>query len=141
MKAKELRIGNWIKYQDYNLQIVAIDAIDSDDENVTIWTDLLGEYHVLIHNGKEQIIKPIPLTEEWFESYGFVKWEAKVNMGIGGQPMKGWKLNRFVLNNSFEGLTFEKSIYLGNIIVENVHQLQNLYFCICGKELTLKQQP
>ena len=82
--------------------------------------------------------KPIPLTQEWLINFGFEKREEVENanfvkFGLGENPItKDWIVlikhfvddNIFFYNNGFH-------------TIKSVHQLQNLYFSLANKELTL----
>jgi hypothetical protein len=70
-------------------------------------------------------VKPIPLTDEWLLKFGFEKdgtWFTKSGFGISIDNLK-WQMKGYIA-------TFDKCLY--------VHQLQNLYFALTGKELTFK---
>jgi len=78
------------------------------------------------------MVEPIPLTEEWLEKFGFQS-DPYQDMYV-----KGWfKLNcdktRGKLQLWPENIT-GKVVYL-----EYVHQLQNLFCCLCNEELTIKE--
>jgi hypothetical protein len=76
-------------------------------------------------NGFEEY-KPIPLTEEWLLKFGFVYLKGH-----------GWVVGdvfSFNINDSFELDWYEQAP------LKYVHQLQNLYFALTGKELTIKDK-
>jgi hypothetical protein len=114
MKATELRIGNLV-YDNLGgtLKIKGI-SLESD----------------LSH------IKPIPLTEEWLLKFGFIKENFhyvidkdkyhtfSILIGIISFPFI--KSNDKVISENFS--------FYG---IKYVHQLQNLYFALTGKELIL----
>jgi hypothetical protein len=124
MKASELRIGNYV-YANKKVREISHSDI-SEIVHETIVPKYINEY------------KPIPLTEEWLVKFGFEKWEAKFNMGSSSQPMSGWVNGKFNLYKSYQGITHEQHISTNNLICKYVHQLQNLYFALIGKELTFK---
>lgn len=67
--------------------------------------------------------EPIPIAEEWFLRFGFELFPW------------GWVKGKFLITMGFV-------LQVGNglsIKIENVHQLQNLYFALTGEELTLKK--
>jgi hypothetical protein len=70
--------------------------------------------------------KPIPLTEEWLLKFGFEKRESGhfIKDGIVLYPIR---------DLYFRGNLFIKAD------IKNVHQLQNLYFALTGKELTISE--
>jgi len=121
MKATKLRIGNWVY-----------------DANCEMEIQIGSGSHIDNLHPKS---KPIPLTEEWLERFGF---------------------NQFDESDFFIPLDSDKSLILMNVrgywypriqqeaemshqyiqevnlnYVKQVHQLQNLYFALTGEELTL----
>lgn len=109
MEAQELRIGNWVIVNEE----CQIEAIIHDAVNVST----RFETYVL------DTVKPIPLTEEWLERFGFEKdedgvWEHNQSMwsceiGYGGS------------------MTFKKlglDILCPDILY--VHQLQNVFWSL-----------
>jgi len=115
MKANELRIGNYLNFFDKAfVKIVSIRKdntyyIESKKEHTTY-------YHVI------DAYEPIPLTEEWLLKFGF---EKHLNIFINKQ---GWCIY------------FENGILRWqSVILEHVHQLQNLYFALTGEELTTQE--
>lgn len=116
IQIEELRIGNLINYNGALLTV----------------HELHPDYIVPFKTFRSQIpphkIKPIPLTSEILESYGFVKKEHK-NVGItwddGKLSLIQGYLPEFYLNHPHYGKSYK---YL--------HQIQNLYFALTGHELT-----
>jgi hypothetical protein len=119
MKANELRIGNYVylKSKDKIYEISSghdIEEISDAPENFDA--------------------KPIPLTEEWLLKFGFKK-ELDKSLSKGDIAIfldKRFKTNLFLQENqeSFKWYSYE-------LKVEYVHQLQNLYFTLACKELTI----
>lgn len=113
MEAKELRIGNIVNFGLVS-EPIKITKVNPDSVNI-----LMAE--------------PIPLTEEWLLRFGFEtnEWDsnASFRMMIGNND---YTIVFYRNNISFceIGDIFAKDIYY-------VHQLQNLYFALTGKELTL----
>ena len=120
MKANELRIGNWIFEElENSLLERQIWSIESQRNGQSYW----------INNIDLEYIKPIPLTGEWFERFGF---EYKKN---------GYY--KFPIEIRLSGLVFfgnEHSKRGLNINLKYVHQLQNLYFALTGQELKLNEK-
>lgn len=78
------------------------------------------------------LYKGIPLTEEWLLKLGYVKNE-RVKYIYDFRP-----LQLMFTPNGFE--YFHSQPYGGNfLIIKYVHQLQNLYYSLTNKELTIKQ--
>ena len=126
MKATELRIGNWVRW---NYE-------ESSEGNV-----YPVEYGYELDDIKNNpnIVKPIPLTEEWLIRFGF---ELDKEYDEGG--LVDYRLT--LMKNSLEFVSFWNSEELNGINqpqtrvdVKHVHQLQNLYFALTGQELTIKE--
>ena len=125
MEAKELRIGNWVKYKD-GRQVIKID---------------LGDFCYIERQGTEDY-KPIPLTEEWLLKFGFEK-------GFEGHEDTDFSKENFNMLSDYggQGITISKDknikpfmycgYYNNEIGCEFVHQLQNLYFALTGEELEI----
>jgi hypothetical protein len=117
MNLQELRIGNWFYYSGGWLQ--------PDGEfqwNESYWLKLLECRIDLEH------IHPIPLTTEWLEKFGFKGTIGQSN------PFCGYNSVLFIDDNS------NVEIYYCNTllrVIQYVHQLQNLYFALLGKELEI----
>lgn len=91
---------------------------------------------------KDDYYKPIPLTEEWLLKFGFEENREWVfNKGEKNEwhtILDGWTTDKggegFSLEYSENELCFE--LYFHYMVIKYVHQLQNLYFALTGKELT-----
>lgn len=121
MNAKELRIDNLVFYEGCIHQINPYDV-------------------QVLFGGKEPFkskYEPIPLTVAWLLNFGFEEIEFK-------DGVFGFKLKSFCYVNSgqirivYDMLCYqEEVITLFNDNLNHVHQLQNLYFALTSKELTL----
>ena len=114
INANELRIGNWINYLDINgvnpAQIEIDDFINLKED---------GE--------KDFPFTPIPLTPEILEKCGFVMHKTS----------QLWRKDNFYLHHylvSDNEYCFKYSDFTSSSI-QYLHQLQNLYFALCGEEL------
>lgn len=121
MDVKQLRIGNWVAFNSNNPKDL-VDKYCTVDE--TVFIDYSQGY---------DLYDPIPLTPEILEKAGF---ELKVN---GRQILN--------INSLFEfGESHEhpNSVILychcrcASSHIQYLHQLQNLYFILCGKELQIE---
>ena len=132
MKASELRIGNYLKNKD---EICVVSTINCDD-TIRIFNDdktqTFGCFAL-------RIFEPIALTEEWLLKAGFRKVDYEFNVyELNGVEIcfgRGYNENE---NHFHYAIDFDKGngySCLHNAI-EYVHQLQNLYFALTGKELT-----
>lgn len=113
MKANDLRIGNWV--------------FDIDSQS-------FKKIHGFFLENKEHYgLKPIKLTEGWLINYGFDyfksnnSYQLDVDLGfsIWGRIESGFNV---YVNSDSCGQT-----------IKYVHQLQNLYFALTGKELKLNK--
>lgn len=126
----ELRIGNFVKCTVSNdagvYSIVAMDGI-----HLKIMLDG-ARYKTWYSEGK---INGIELTEEWLIKLGFKKTE----MMFSNIPFIRFKIDKFLITretNYFSCILFnDLEQEVGVTYVTSVHQLQNLYFALTGKEL------
>jgi hypothetical protein len=115
MKASELRIGNFVKYLTLNGN-----------------SEILANGIYLFELGELELHE-IPLTEEWLLKFGGIHETGGMyffdNVGI----LHYRRENEFSLMN----YNYKKGqIYT---TIKYVHQLQNLYFALTGKELEYEQ--
>ena len=115
MDAKHFRIGNYVQTIFSSLEYKRI-------------KDSTGNYPIIpikiTSMGVDCDFKPIPLTEEWLLKFGFTF-----------NKEHGWfngDLFEFKINDLFELDWYE------NAPLKHVHQLQNLYHALTGKELKIK---
>lgn len=124
MKVNELMIGNFVNFNGTHLIVNGFWSVESGmiaagSKDKKIYSGVL--------NCNE--FEPIKITEEWLLRFGFEKnIENNIVWWLGDVMI--WKLP----NGSFK-------LYYGDIRwneIKYVHQLQNLFFALKGKELTLK---
>lgn len=119
MNIEELRIGNLVYFHPVNThrEVCQVDA------NMIFNFELNKPYY-----------KPIELNPSWLERMGF-KFEKGINTywSIGVNPITHDYLLVIKCNN--------ECFYYRNIhhTLIYVHQLQNLYFALTGKEIKIKQ--
>jgi hypothetical protein len=109
MKASELRIGNYVYFEDKLLKFDFEMGWNFD------------------------YIKPIPLTEEWLLKFGFEKkyqtFEFK-GLNIDGTVVHfsfdKWRSEYDIENCDYTEVPSD---------IQHVHQLQNLYFALTNEEL------
>lgn len=123
----ELRLGNYLMYRGETLTRVQSLGVNGFETGKVSDTILDG-----IACGSTDIAdyEPIPLTPEWLERMGFVKNRIG-DYGIG---------NTFVFPYTNPGewfVTFSPD--KGGTAVRYVHQLQNIYYAMIGKELEIKE--
>jgi len=117
MKPNELRIGNWV-YCD-------IDCEEAEWEKVTICVD----DYALFENYDDSY-KPIPLIPEWLERFGFDKYDRFHRLWVD-------KSNKYLFIDDKDGFFYYDHGMEPKL--KYVHQLQNLYFILTGKELEVKE--
>ena len=115
MLAEELRIGNWV----YN---------STTKNNMQVYPMMIPQlYNIEKEHGslKDSNIKPITLTEEILLKCGFERTEYndyRHPVLIGTLTL-------------FDGVCELHLSDLYSVWVESLHQLQNLYYALTGKEL------
>lgn len=127
MDARELRIGN---------------AIWFDRREKVKWVNSRVIADIESQNN-ECLYSPITLTEEWLDSFGFetdgVTFKIKVN-GLRVVLFQINKSNNYNDNvNEFTVTVYQHKEAIEISRIKYVHQLQNLYFALTGKELTIKE--
>lgn len=114
MTAQELRIGNYV-LTGLN-SVLKIEGVISEGNT--------GGYLL-------ETLKPIPITEDWLIKLGF----EQVYKSIYHSTYYFDRLSYYIwYENGNQYATFEGA----QVEVKNIHQLQNLYFALKGKELTIK---
>lgn len=130
LKASELRIGNWVIFDGSRAEECRVDA-----------HDLLG----LVQCEKADegsFFNPIPLTEEWLLKFGFKKTDNGLvfEHPAPNKPEDEHKDLGTLYPSFFFNKRPEVNKWMGchtRVTIEYVHQLQNLFFCLCGEELTI----
>ena len=112
MEATELRIGNYVEAEGY-YPFGDIDGIEKETVRIGVTSYLLSA------------ILPIKLTEEWLLKFGFVK-------GIGEYRIGNYSYN------IWNKMVYVKEEEVTKVDLLFVHQLQNLFYSLCGEELTIK---
>lgn len=120
--ANELRIGNWVKFNNASMQVEASDILAFDKNYLS-----------------QKLLYPIPLTPELLEKAGFRKYVGcyqLVKQGVFGDhlaiyyiPNKG-----VVIDVGDQDASAEKPLPH----IQHLHQLQNLIFALSGTELEIK---
>lgn len=140
MKVKDLRIGNivfggWEDYEENsNHSICLVTGLSEDQQLGEGWNFMLENMETKgVENYFE--MKPIPLDEEWLLKFNFKIEEIHAGLSeadFGHNPIT----QDFILTikNTGSGWFYRNSHFK----LDYVHQLQNLYFALCGEELELK---
>lgn len=130
MDAKELRIGNILLYDE------TIYSYGLKKEEFTVDAKFILEFETASNNGDSDyfdMIKPIPITEEWLLRFGFKKLKHAFYI-------EDFKV---MINQLPKGATgHDQHVIFKGIPIKNineVHRLQNLFFELKEKELQLKE--
>ena len=114
MNATELRIGNLVIHPEYGEWEWQFSMYDWD------YYEMDG-------------FNPIPITPEWLERAGFecsgFTWDRGI-MSVS-ELKKGWEVQLQDVMDGWHELNQDPPC-------QYIHQLQNLYFALTGKELTFK---
>lgn len=130
---KELRIGN-IVVGKYSSIIQSVNSIVKDD-------GYSGGYCIHLLNGDKfgaDCIEPIPLTEELLLKCGFTKEYYGFSCDI-----VELSYGRFLCNDDTDKdklfLSINNAEYtISGVSLKYLHQLQNIYYDLTGKELDVK---
>ncbi|EHQ41576.1 hypothetical protein [Myroides odoratus] len=146
IQASELRLGNlvFVDNKKYHPKLKNIPVVVTGIEKKTLTNDqkqsfpfsdssirivpTQGEFKDLEIGQLNEFIKPIELTEERLLQCGFK------HTGNGFYELLGTHIGLCNIGDVFFNVGF-KGITIGNI--KYLHQLQNLYFALTGKELEI----
>lgn len=122
MTANELRIGNYVYY---------------NDKVISIAPHAINEFYYIGDTHSESLVdrrcyEPIELTEEILLKCGFILLDKNYDI----QDFNVYKLGDFTYNTSHNVFWFN-NIYSFNQ-PKYLHQLQNLYFALTGYELEIQ---
>lgn len=136
MEANELRIGNWIKStEDYEPNVYQVEEIRREEKNGSLGISYRkGSCWALIE--EDGLIMSIPLTEEWLiklggKSLGNKSYRFGV---IGDNIVMTYDADK---NLTYNGLSSTKEEE--RIIIKTVHRLQNYFYALKERELTLNE--
>lgn len=118
MVASELRIGNWVL------------SLGKDGVWYNSRVSKLTQEEIIVGVGFKRELKPILLSEYILLKSGFSNADKN---------SETWQWNRYWIGDfeiSDQGDYFEH--ILGEVIIKYLHQLQNLYFALTGKELEIE---
>lgn len=119
MEINELRINNWV-YIPKTDQTVQINVV----------ADILKVVHVnknLLSSIQIEEVDGIKLNEEWLKRFGF-----KRSFLDGLDSFPSWQKDKLWIADYLDGTyEFEHT----SIEINEVHKLQNLYYCLTDEEL------
>ena len=121
IQPSELRIGNYV-YNVNNVICCSINTIFAISKIVP----------------PTMVYSPIPLTEEWLVKFGLTRGVNDADRNVF-YSTSSHKIQFSVLISGRFGLYVHGTfIVIPELLLESAHQLQNLYFALTGKELTIK---
>jgi len=109
MKAQELRVDNWVWLSSHKKHVGQVD---------------LGFVQLNL-----DLFTPIELTEEWLLKFAFEKIDDYTYEHVD-EDYWIWTLGHYSFNDSTYSIQIGKDL-------KYVHQLQNLYYALTGKELNI----
>ena len=129
IKPEELRIENWI-YDRSKTRIVKVWGIESNHDQITV-NHANGS---VVYKVDLKDIEPIDLTEEWLLKMGFEDKYLTIDKKISSD------FTMSLIPDKEGGYHFMPHATLKwGVDLKYVHQLQNLFFALKGKELTIKE--
>lgn len=151
VKANELRIGNWL-HEKWEKETVLGGEVYALSEDAYVKVESISYDHLLkdmlpdsysVNNSDLSFFQPIPLSPDILISAGLV--ESKTMRGyIKSYNRKDEEdgEGKIVISHSIDFNCYMVSVGRNESIVNlnqifYLHQLQNLYFALTGKELTI----
>ena len=128
MKVEELRIGNFLLFENEAQEVSSIHSDSTIRFKKTKGDKCHGCYHV-----DAVIIKPIPLTEAMLLRFGFDLINNEYHQSRNHDLKLHWTVNKNKMIPEFN-----KKRFVTGYDFKYVHQLQNLYFALTGEELICK---
>lgn len=131
IQAKDLRLNNYINHKDLGIvKVISISSKIGDYESVFV-ESLKDGFDYNFHLDED--LKPIPLTEEILLKIGFVQIGFYENVFSKGS-------SRIHLHNEGKKalLIYQYENNHIELEIESLHDLQNKFFAIGGKELEVK---
>lgn len=114
MQSKDLRIGNYIK-DTFDVKKYEVRQLELEDFSAML------NYKISKHRNT---YNPVELNDEWLVKFGFEKYEFD------------HKENQYRYKDRLIVLRDGKFVdYGSSVILQYVHELQNLYYAITGVEL------
>lgn len=135
IKTEELRIGSKVAMGDHHCTVNSIHAVPQTGEcfvRISGFLDKDPQYQVYLYQ-----LEPIPLTPEILLSCGFEKLPQQAGGYQGYLLNDDFELGWDIHNNCFYYQCANREGYRNECYVSlvGIHQLQNLYFALTGKEL------
>ena len=127
MKGNDLRIGNWVKVNDPIFGVNTYKVATIRDNGIITLNDNMS---CLVDN-----IEPIELTEEVLVKIGFKKFVKSFRMELSGCRLDYFIDKTLYIYKKHTNCCLIKDL---EIKCEYIHQLQNSFFLLTGKELEVE---
>ena len=127
MEINELRIGNWVKVNDPIFGVNTYKVATIRDNGIITLNDNMS---CLVDN-----IEPIELTEEVLVKIGFEKFVKSFRMELSGCRLDYFIDKTLYIYKKHTNCCLIKDL---EIKCEYIHQLQNSFFLLTGKELEVE---
>ena len=139
IKANELRIGNYLQLDSVIFHVYEIynDLQSVELRRKNLENPKLNDYEECDLDCND--LQPIPLTEELILKFGFKKIKFLNEYFV---EENGYKhLDMIIRYGCFDGHRFIFDFANDKCVnLKYVHQLQNLYFALCGEELVFSTE-
>jgi hypothetical protein len=143
IELKELRIGNYLLFKGEIIHVTTL-TLDVDDESEdTIGFCKLGQIHNEVSDWNRSLftdIERIPLTNNWTSENGLSIGRLGLKTGIGYGFAGNFSL--YLEDNGTSCEVYIEQYSEGRELlpdIKYVHQLQNLFFSLIGRELKVIQ--
>lgn len=125
LKPQDLRIGNWVYFTDFPVL------------NKPVQVDIKNVLEEILEHQPSWFFKPIPLTPEMLGKAGFEKWDngeyfTRVDEYIS---LHIYEDGRYVFWSGSADDESSFTVIGKDNRIQYLHQLQNLFFSLTGKEL------
>jgi len=127
----ELRIGNIIHFP-FTAENVTILGINAHNYNSEITHTISFKKEENLYCEKINVLKPINLTEQWLLNFGFILYGKEATDSTSPSD---WYFIKKDFRFQIDNISHISSV-LG-IKIKYVHQLQNLFHSLTGRELTV----
>lgn len=133
MNSSELRIGNMILRHTGEVEKVV--GLTEIDNKILIKADpkfYMSKYITI----PARSVQGVAITHEWMDRLGFTLMRYNDHWKHY-QQINGFNISQWISEEAIAGFEKKGSLYWGESYLEinYVHELQNLYFIVCKKEL------
>jgi hypothetical protein len=140
MKPNELRIGNYIsvsvKNKNNEIKIFTGEINYLDVTEKEIYGSQVNILNGDLNDIEDTVgeTKPIPINRKWLKNLGF----RPINGHEFSLWIDEWECISFFVERNYYGIRIGKKDVFSRY-VHSVHKLQNIFFALTGKELTIQE--